>query len=78
MDIKDIADCYYAKEQERLLCPLSVTEKTTGRGQSKQLISVTKESEHVFNPSKKLSFEDEKKEPCEIATSHAILKGRLK
>jgi hypothetical protein len=78
MDIKDIADCYYAKEQERLLCPLSVTEKTTGRGKSKQLISVTKESEHVFNPSKKLSFEDEKKEPCEIATSHAILKGRLK
>ena len=78
VDIKDIDNCYHAKEEELGLCPLSVTEKTTGRGKSKQLISVTKESEHVFNPSKKVSFEDEKKEPCEIATSHAILKGRLK
>lgn len=78
VDIKDIDNCYHAKEEEQGLCPLSVTEKTTGRGKSKQIISVTKESEHVFNPSKKVSFEDEKKDPCEIATSHAILKGRLK
>ena len=78
VDIKDIDNCYHAKEQELKLCPLSVKENTTGRGQSKQLISVTKESEYVFNPSKKVSFEDKKKEPCEIATSHAILKGRLK
>ena len=84
MDIKDIKDCYHAKEKEKEkekgkgLCPLSVTEKTKGSGQSKQLISVTKDSEYVFNPSKKLSFEDEKKEPYDIATSHAILKGRLK
>lgn len=78
LDIKDIEDCYHAKEAEEKLCPLSVTEKTKGSGQSKQLISVTKDSEYVFNPSKKLSFEDEKKEPYDIATSHAILKGRLK
>lgn len=78
MDIKEIDNCYHANEDELGLCPLSVTEKTTGRGKSKQLISVTKDSEHVFNPSKKFSFEDDKKEPCEIATSHAILKGRLK
>lgn len=78
MDIKDIDNCYHAKEEELELCPLSVTEKTTGRGKSKQLISVTKDSEQVFNPSKKFTFKDEEKEPCEIATSHAILKGRLK
>jgi hypothetical protein len=78
MDIKDLETCYHAKEEELGLCPLKVNEKTTGRGNNKQIISITKDSEFVFNPSKKFSFEDAKKEPCEIATSHAILKGRLK
>ena len=78
MDIKNITDCYHAKEEELGLYPLPVTEHPTGRGKSKEIISVTKNSEHVFNPSKKFSYDDKDKEPCEIATSHAILKGRLK
>jgi hypothetical protein len=78
MDIKDIADCYHAKEEDLKLYPLSVTEHPTGRGQNRHVISVTKDSESVFNPSKKFSYDDKDKEPCEIATSHAILKGRLK
>ena len=78
VDIKDIDSCYHAKEESQGLCPLSVTEKTMGRGQFRQIISVTKDSEHVFIPSKKFSFENCSKEPCEIPTSHAILKGRLK
>jgi hypothetical protein len=63
-DIKDIDNCYHAKEEELGLCPLSVTEKPSGKRQSKQLISVTKNSEYVFNPSKKFSFDDKDKEPC--------------
>lgn len=78
VDIKDIDSCYHAKEESQGLCPLSVTEKTMGRGQFRQIISVTKDSEHVFIPSKKFSFENCSKEPCEIPTSHAILKVRLK
>jgi hypothetical protein len=78
MDIKNIADCYHAKEEDLKLYPLSVTEHPTGRGQNRHVISVTKNSESVFNPSKKFSYDDKDKEPCEIATSHAILKGRLK
>ncbi|MBR3467505.1 MAG: PD-(D/E)XK nuclease family protein [Bacteroidales bacterium] len=37
-----------------------------------------KASEYVFRPSKKKSFDNDKKEPYEIPTSHPILKGRLK
>lgn len=78
MEMKDDVTCYYSNEERLNLCPLSVDEKFAGRGDSKQLVSAIKQSEHVFNPSKKVSFEDDKKDPCEIATSHAILKGRLK
>ena len=78
MDIKDNSTGYYFNEETLHLCPLSVDEKFAGRGNSRQLVSAIKQSEHVFNPSKKVSFEDDKKDPCEIATSHAILKGRLK
>lgn len=68
MDMKDDQDCYFAKQEEQSLCPLSLAPKT----------KTVKASEHVFNPSRKVSFDDDKKDPCEIATSHAILKGRLK
>jgi hypothetical protein len=78
VDIKEIDNCYHAKEEDLKLYPLPVTEHPTGSGKSKEIISVTKNSESVFNPSKKFFYDDKDKEPCEIATSHAILKGRLK
>jgi len=59
---------YYA---EKGLCPLNVKEK-------KKQLSAIKESEMVFKPSKKKKFPKNNEEPSEIATSHAILKGRLK
>ncbi len=37
-----------------------------------------KASEYIFRPSKKKSFDNDKKEPYEVPTSHPILKGRLK
>ncbi len=80
MDIKDIADCYYAHQGDNGLemCPLSVDEKGEGRGKSRKITAIIKESERVYRPSKKPSFDDDKKEPSETPTSHPVLKGRLK
>ena len=78
IDIKDNADCYYARQEERNLCPLNVTEKSAGRGANKQLVSVKKDSNSVFRPSKKPKFENKDLAPSEKSTRNAILKGRLK
>lgn len=75
MDIMNCKDSYYAKTEEMNLCPLDVEEK---RDRSKELLSVKKNSEKVFKPSKKKKFEKTDAEPSEIATSYPILKGRLK
>jgi hypothetical protein len=78
VDIKDNQDCYYANQEQMELCPLVVTEKTTGRGNNKQLLSVKKDSNGVFRLSKKPRYDNEDLEPSEKATKNAILKGRLK
>lgn len=78
MDVFDDADGYYAQTLSRNLCPLSVTEKTEGRGENKTVVAAKKNSEQVFKPSKKIDFEKVDALPSEIATSHPILKGRLK
>lgn len=78
MDVFDDADGYYAQTLSRNLCPLSVSEKTEGRGENKTVVAAKKNSEQVFKPSKKIDFEKVDALPSEIATSHPILKGRLK
>lgn len=75
MDIMDCKDSYYAHTADKNLCPLHVEEKRT---RSKELVSVKKSSEQVFKPSKKKTFIKTDAAPSEIATSHPILKGRLK
>lgn len=71
-------DSYYRKTVDENLCPLTTEEKYVGRAPNKTLVSATKKSEHKFKPSKKVTFEKKDIEPSEIATSHSILKGRLK
>ena len=71
MDVMNTEGGYYKAQEDEKLCPLSVELKD-------KKTKAYKKSEQVFNPSKKFSFEDNTKEPYEIATSHAILKGRLK
>ena len=78
MEVFDEADGYYAQTLSRNLCPLSVSEKTEGKGENKVIIDAKKNSEQVFKPSKKMDFEKADALPSEIATSHPILKGRLK
>ncbi len=80
MELLDHEDCYYANQNqdENELCPLEVKEKTQGRGKNKTLVSVVKNSEYIFQPSKKPRYDEDKKEPAETPTSHPILKGRLK
>ena len=78
IDIKENAGCYYARQEERNLCPLGVTEKSAGKGANKQLVSVKKDSNNVFRPSKKTKFENKDLAPSEKSTRNAILKGRLK
>lgn len=80
MDIMNVEDCYYTHQddKDKELCPLSVESKGEGRGKSRTIVAIIKNSEYVFRPSKKPSFDDNKKEPSETPTSHPILKGRLK
>ncbi len=78
MDFFGDADSYYEQIEEKGLCPMDVEEKQSGKGANKILISAIKKSEQIFKPSKKRTFEDKNLEPSEIATSHPILKGRLK
>ena len=80
MDLLGKKDCYYANQNQKgkELCPLEVKENTLGRGENKTLVSVVKNSEYIFRPSKKPRYDEDKKEPAETPTSHPILKGRLK
>ncbi len=79
MDIFDV-DCYYKHQddEKKELCPISVKPIYSGTGKNKVVTAVIKNSERVFRPSKKPSFDDDSKEPCEKPTSHPVLKGRLK
>lgn len=78
MDMIDV-DCYYKhQDDEKELCPISVKTAYSGKKDNKVLTSVVKNSERVFRPSKKPSFDDDSKEPSETPTSHPVLKGRLK
>lgn len=74
MDMRNITDCYFAKQDEKGLCPLEVDKINEDR----VLIAIRKSSEYVYRPVKKNNWDDNDKEPSEIATSHSILKGRLK
>ena len=78
MDVFEDAEGYYQQTNSRNLCPLAVTEKTEGRGYSKEVVGAVKDSEPVFKPSKKFVFAKANALPSETATSHSILKGRLK
>ena len=78
LDVMDDEDGYYAHISDQGLCPLNVEEKTEGRGKNRVIVSAKKKSEQVFRPTKKTTFEKKDAEPSEIATSHPILKGRLK
>ena len=78
MDFFGDAESYYGQIEEKGLCPMDVEKGYSGSGKNKILTSVIKKSEQIFKPSKKRTFEDKNLEPSEIATSHPILKGRLK
>ena len=73
-DFMNIADSYCMKQAELGLCPLDVKEVT----KNDEIVSVVKNSELVFKKSKRLAYENADKKPSEVATSYAILKGRLK
>lgn len=77
MDFFNDADSYYGQTENLRLCPI-LEETWSGRGKNRVKSAAIKESEQIFKPSKKKPFEDKKQEPAEIATSHPILKGRLK
>lgn len=79
-DITDLtqADSYYSHIEDKSLCPLDLEEKYVGRAPNNTLTSASKNSERVFKPSKKITFEKKDAAPSDIATSHSILKGRLK
>ena len=78
MDVNDDKDGYYASIEAKGLCPLNVDEKYEGRGANRALVSAKKKSEQIFKQTKKQTFDDPNAEPSEKATSHPILKGRLK
>lgn len=77
MEILNVAG-YYTDLENKGLCPMSVKEKLAGKKGAKVVVSAKKESESVFRPSKKPSFDKDDKEPSDIPTSHPVLKGRLK
>lgn len=80
MDIYKVEDCYYTHQEDanKEMCPLAVEIKEEGKKNAKEIVSIIKKSEYIFRPSKKPSFDDNKKEPSETPTSHPVLKGRLK
>lgn len=78
MVVSDDPNGYYDNIKPMGLCPLDADEKYAGRGDNKTLVSATKKSEQIFKQSKKQTFEKANIEPSEKATSHPILKGRLK
>lgn len=68
-ELQNVTSCeYFDKTGSENLFPLELKDKSTD----------IKNSEYVFKPNKKRSYEDSKKEPYEIPTSHPVLKGRLK
>ena len=80
MNMLDVEDCYYKHQDDenKELCPLAVKEIGSGRGKNRVLTAIIKDSEKVYRPSKKPSFDDDSKDPSGTPTSHPILKGRLK
>jgi len=78
MDMKDVPNCYFADQKEKNLCPLETEEIGEGRGARRIITQINKSSEKVLRPSVKNTFVNQEKEPSETATSHSILKGRLK
>ena len=80
MDIINEKDSYYAHQEDadNELCPLAVEPIGKGTGKSRTIVVIIKKSEQVFRPTKKVSYDDNKKDPSETPTSHPVLKGRLK
>lgn len=80
MDMLGVENCYYKHQDDehKELCPLSVKETGSGRGRNRVITAIIKNSEKVYRPSKKTSFDDDSKDSSETPTSHPVLKGRLK
>ena len=78
LDVFTDTDNYYSMTSDNNLCPLDVEEKYEGKAPNKTLVSAIKKSEKVFKNTKKKTFDKKDSEPSEVATSHPILKGRLK
>lgn len=80
MDMLGVENCYYKHQDDehKELCPLSVKETGSGRGRNRVITAIIKNSEKVYRPSKKTSFDDDSKDPSETPTLHPVLKGRLK
>ncbi len=69
---------YYDNITSQGLCPLNADEKYDRRGRNRVFNCAIKKSEQIFRKKKKQAFDDQNAEPSEKATSHPILKGRLK
>lgn len=78
MDMKDVPNCYFADQKEQNLCPLETEEIGEGKGAKRIILQINKSSEKVFRSNVKNAYGNPAKEPSETATSHSILKGRLK
>lgn len=78
MDMKDVPDCYFADQKGQNLCPLETEEIGEGKGAGRIITQINKSSEKEFRPGVKNPFDKQEKEPSDTATSHSILKGRLK
>ena len=76
-DLKDYVDGYVAKTGDLNLCPIAEVQ-TSGRGDGKVVVAATKPSQLIYKSTKKATFEEKSPEPAEVATTHPILKGRLK
>jgi hypothetical protein len=78
MVVSDDPNGYYDNIKPKDLCPLNVDEKYVGRGKTREFDRAIKKSEQIFKQKKKQTFDDPNAEPSEKATTHPILKGRLK
>lgn len=74
MDVLSDSQGYIMNTDNKSLCPISTKDIKA----NKTVVGIIKETSKVFQDKAKKSFDNDKKEPYEIPTSHAILKGRLK
>ena len=78
LDMMPYPDGYIEQTAMKDLCPIGLEEKFMGRGKDREIAAKIKGSSYVFKPSKKMKYDNNNAEPAEKATTHQILKGRLK